>query len=142
MNCACCSRIVPALLLALVLSGAAAPAPVADAAMRGDRAQVRALLARGANVNAAQGDGMSALHWAAYRGDAELADLLLKAGAKTEATTRNGAYTPLHLASKGGHALVVRRLLRANSNVKAVTSTGQVTPLHLAAGAGSVDAVS
>jgi ankyrin repeat protein len=141
LNCVCCTRFVPALLLAVVLSGAAAPSPIADAAMRGDRAQVRALLAKGANVNAAQGDGMSALHWAAYRGDAELTDLLLKAGAKTEAATRNGAYTPLHLASKNGHALVVRRLLRAGSSVKAVTSTGQVTALHFAAGAGSGDAV-
>ena len=75
-----------ALLAALVLvtSGAAATgavssnhalpdAPVADAAQRGDVDGVRALLRDGADVNAAQGDGMTALHWAAHGGDAELA---------------------------------------------------------------------
>ena len=135
------SRIAGSLLLVGLLTAAIAPSPVADAAMRGDRAQVRALLAQGADVNAPQGDGMTALHWAAFRGDTTLTDVLIKAGAKLEATTRNGAYTPLHLASKEGHALTVRRLLKAGSNVKAATSTGGVTPLHFAAGAGSADAV-
>ena len=45
---------------------------VADAAMRGDVAAVATLLQQGADVNAAQGDGMTALHWAAERGDREL----------------------------------------------------------------------
>jgi len=63
-------------LLAVVAMTAmvgAAPtsAPVADAAMKGDHAAIRALLQQGADVNAAQGDGMSALHWAADRGDAD-----------------------------------------------------------------------
>jgi ankyrin repeat protein len=129
------------LVLVGLFAAAVGPAPVADAAMRGDRAQVRALIAQGADVNAPQGDGMSALHWAAFRGDTLLTDMLLKAGAKLEAATRNGAYTPLHLASKGGHAAVVRRLLNAGSKVTAVTTTGAVTPLHFAAGAGSADAV-
>jgi ankyrin repeat protein len=129
------------LLLIALLSAATAPSPVADAAMRRDRAQVRVLLAQGADVNAAQGDGMSALHWAAHHGDVELADLLIRAGARLEAVTRNGAYTPLHLASKGGHAPAVRRLLQAGSSVTAATTTGGVTALHFAAGAGNADAV-
>ena len=54
----------------------------------GDMAAVRALLAKGADVNEAQGDGMTALHWAAYRGDATLAAALLKAKAALDATTR------------------------------------------------------
>ena len=48
-------------------------ARVADAAMQGDVAAVRASLQQGADVNAAQGDGMTALHWAAERGNGELA---------------------------------------------------------------------
>ena len=69
---------------------------------RGDKAAVRQLLKDGADVNGAQGDGMSALHWAAERGDAELADMLLFAGANIGAVTRIGQYTPLHLAAQGG----------------------------------------
>jgi ankyrin repeat protein len=46
---------------------AAAPSPVADAAQRGDTAAVQALLKDGADVNAAQGDGMTALHWTALK---------------------------------------------------------------------------
>ncbi|MGH7467310.1 MAG: ankyrin repeat domain-containing protein [Longimicrobiales bacterium] len=134
-------KFVGVLTLITLLLAAAPPSPLADAAMRGDRVLVRSLLAKGADVNAPQGDGMTALHWASARGDVELADLLVRAGAKLEAVTRNGAYTPLHLASKAGYAPVVRRLLKAGSNIKAITTTGGVSALHLAAGAGSADAV-
>ena len=49
------------------VNNAARPAAtaLAAAAMRGDLDEVRALIARRADVNAATGDGMSALHWAA-----------------------------------------------------------------------------
>ena len=117
-------------------------APVADAAMRGDVEAVRELLAAGADVNAAQGDGMTALHWAAERGDAELAAMLLYAGASPEPVTRIGHYTPLHLASRVGSAPVVEAILAAGSDPRAVTTTSGVTPLHLAAGAGDPGAVS
>ena len=73
--------------------------PIADAAMRGDVAAVRTLIARRADVNAAQGDGMTALHWAADRGDSAMASELLRAKANVAARTRIGAYTPLHIAS-------------------------------------------
>ena len=57
----------------------AADAPVADAAMHGDGDTVRALLADGGDVNTAQGDGMTALHWAAFRDDVVLAAALIEA---------------------------------------------------------------
>lgn len=118
-----------------------APAsPVADAAARRDAATVKVLLQKGADVNAAQGDGMTALHWAARNGDAALAGVLLRAKANLQLATRIGAYTPLHLAAEGGHAPVVAALLKAGANPTTPTSTG-VTPLHLAALAGSADAV-
>src|SRR5215813_3293122 len=79
---------------------AAASAPVADAAMQGNRDAVRSLLKQAADVNAAQGDGMTALHWAASRDDAELAQLLVYAGANVQATTRLGGITPLWLAAQ------------------------------------------
>src|SRR5438034_1610820 len=95
-----------ALCLTVLVRAAASTSPVADAAMRGDREAVRALLKLGADVNAPQGDGMTALHHAAELGDAELTAMLLYAGANVSATTRIGGYTPLHVASAGGHAQV------------------------------------
>ncbi|MEC7740660.1 MAG: ankyrin repeat domain-containing protein, partial [Gemmatimonadota bacterium] len=59
--------------LPLLLGGSTGPdTPVADAAQRRDIAVVRQLLRQGADVNAAQGDGMTALHWAVRHGDIEL----------------------------------------------------------------------
>ena len=114
--------------------------PIADAAMRGDVATVRTLIARRADVNAAQGDGMTALHWAADRGDSVMTSELLRAKASVGARTRIGAYTPLHIASRTGNPAVVRALLVAGSDVKATTTSG-ATALHLAAAAGNADAV-
>ena len=128
--------------LALMLAGASiqAASPVADAAMKGDTVTVRTLVKQGADVNAAQADGMTALHWAALNGDVKLLDILLVAGATTESLTRVGAYTPLHLAASRGHGPAVGRLLEAGSKPKALTGTG-AQAIHLAAQAGSADAV-
>ncbi|MSO62322.1 MAG: ankyrin repeat domain-containing protein [Acidobacteria bacterium] len=127
-------------LSALLSAAATADAPVAEAAARGDKVAVRALLKSAADVNAAQGDGMTALHWAAMSGDLELAQMLVFAGANVRATTRLGAYTPLFLASQQGHAPVIDALLKAGSDVKAGTPNG-TSPLMVAAAAGKVDAV-
>ncbi len=78
------------------LLSAASSAPVADAVMKGDKAAVKALLKEGADVNAAQGDGMTALHWAARSGDAELTRMLLYAGANVKANTRLGRLLAAH----------------------------------------------
>jgi ankyrin repeat protein len=105
-------NVIAALGATLLLSAATPPeAPVADAAMRGDIDRVRVLLHEGADVNAAHGDGMTALHWAADRGDPSLAEVLLAAGANVASLTRLGDYTPLHLAGRAGHADVVSTLL-------------------------------
>src|SRR4051812_36999485 len=130
-----------ALLATAWLAAAPSSTPVADAAMRGDRDAVRTLLKQGADVGAAQGDGMTALHWAAEHGDAELADMLLYAGANAAAVTRIGQYTPLHIAAKSGSAAVVGVLLKGGASVAAKTSNSGVTALHLAASAGSTDVV-
>ncbi len=114
---------------------------MADAAARGDKAAIRDLLKQGADVNAAQGDGMSALHWAAERGDAELADLLIYGGANTGAVTRIGLYTPLHLAAKSGSPAVAKALIKAGADVNAKSNPSGATPLHLAALAGSADVI-
>jgi ankyrin repeat protein len=108
--------------------------------MKGDAATVRALLKQGSDVNAAQGDGMTALHWAAIKNDAALAQVLLYAGANVRATTRINGYTPLFLASQYGYAEVMATLLDAGSDPKATSTTGS-TPLMLAAASGNVAAV-
>jgi len=135
---------VVAALFVTTLLWASVPAesPVADAAMRGDVEQVRSLLRTGEDVNAAQGDGMTALHWAANNGDAEMAEMLLYAGAHVGAVTRLGDYTPLHMASRGGRLDVARLLLESGADVAAVTSTGAVQPLHFAAASGNAALVS
>ena len=136
------SKLLALFCVPVVLAGVRSqPTPVADAAMHGDADSVRKLLLRGANVNAAQGDGMTALHWAAERGDARLATTLLAAHANVRAVTRIGAYTPLHLATKSGNTDVATALVKAGADVNAVTSTG-ATALHFAAAAGNPDVVS
>ena len=122
---------------ALLAAAAPETSAVADAAMRGDRETVRTLLKQGADVNAAQGDGMTALHWAAQRGDAELAAMLVYAGANVTAVTRIGQYTPLHLAASAGSVELVNALIKAGAAVDAKTTNTGATPLHLAARAGS-----
>ncbi|MGH7636868.1 MAG: ankyrin repeat domain-containing protein, partial [Gemmatimonadaceae bacterium] len=123
------------------LSLLAEPAPVADAAMKGDLVTLRVLIGRGTDVNTAQGDGMTALHWAAERGDSAMTMVLLKAKANVRAMTRIGDYTPLHLAAKTGNAAVVAALLDAGSDAKSLTRTG-ATALHFAAASGNAASVS
>src|SRR6266536_6413080 len=106
-----------ALYLSALLSAAPDAAPVADAPMQGDREAVRALLKQAADVNGAQGDGMTALHWAAMKNDAELAQTLLYAGANVRAKTRIGDYTPLVLAARSGNAAVMPALIAAGADV-------------------------
>ncbi len=120
--------------------GAQQGAPIAEAASKGDREAVRALIKKGLDVNAAQGDGTTALHWAAMKGDAELTQLLIYAGANLRATTRIGAYTPLFLAARGGHFDVVSALVAAGADVKTATANG-TTPLMIAAAAGDTKTV-
>jgi len=137
-RCAVLAGIV--LLLPAAPRAGAGASPVADAAMRGDAAAVRALLQQHADVNAPQGDGMTALHWAAAEGDAALAAALVGAGASTAAGTRVGHHTPLHIAAKEGRAPIVRLLVDAKADVNALTTTG-AAPLHFAASSGNREAV-
>lgn len=132
-------------LLTTASAGAAAvngwnPSPIVDAARSGDADAVRALIAQGADVNAAGGDGMTPLHWAAYHGDVALAQLLLKAKASVSASTRLGDNTPLHVASRHGHGAVVAVLLAAGAKPDVATSAG-ATAMHLAAAAGDTTAI-
>ena len=132
-----------ALGAALMLSAGnpASDSPLADAVMRGDSAGLRMLLKQGVDVNEVQGDGMTALHWAASRGNIAATRMLVSAGARLDPVTRNGNYTPLHLAAQNGRAETVRALLAAGANVNALTSSGGASALHFAASSGDAATV-
>jgi ankyrin repeat protein len=129
-----------ALSMAMLLTAAPADTRLADAAMQGDNDSVRSLLKQKVDVNTPQGDGSTALHWAAYRDDLEMVKLLLAAGANAKAATREGAITPLLMACQNGNAALIETLLKAGSDANAVKSNG-TTPLMMAAASGHADAV-
>ena len=122
------------------LSWAEADAPLADAAMRGDVESVRSLLGRQLDVNAPQGDGTTALHWAAYRDDLEIAALLIEAGADVDATTRVGDLSPIVMAAKNGNAAMIELLLEAGTDPTYADANGTTTLMYAAA-AGKPEAV-
>jgi ankyrin repeat protein len=129
-----------ALCLTALLHAAAPTATVVDAAMQDNKDAARTLLKQGADVNSAQGDGMTALHWAVQKGDVELAQMLLYAGANVKATTRVGGYTPLLVASKIGNAPMIDTLIAGGADPNTPTING-TTPLMFAAEAGNAAAV-
>ena len=101
--------------LVFCLCASAANSPVADAAMKGDRDGLRSWLAQKADLNAPQADGATAIQWAAYRDDLEMADLLISAGANVKLANREGA-TPLYLASIHGNPVMIEKLLKAGAD--------------------------
>jgi ankyrin repeat protein len=118
---------------------AAGRSDVADAAMKHDRAALRALIQQKADVNAPQVDGATAVHWAVYNDDSESADLLIKAGAKVDIRNREGI-TPLHLASQYGNAAMIDRLIKAGADAKQRGPAGE-TMVMLAARSGNPQAI-
>jgi len=117
----------------------AAPASLADAAEQRDAAAVGSLLRSGADVNAAQVDGTTALHWAAYHDDAETATLLVRAGANVNAVNRYGV-PPLAQACTNSNAAIVKLLLNAGADANATLKGGE-SALMLAARSGNVESV-
>jgi ankyrin repeat protein len=142
-------RLVPALLLSgAALSAAfsagavrlgAADAPLIDAVKRGDHTAVHRLIEGKADVNAAEPDGTTALHWAARADDRETVAALLRRGANPAAANRYGV-TPLSLAATNGSVEVIRALLDAGVDAGAANPEGE-TALMAAARTGSVESV-
>jgi ankyrin repeat protein len=122
-----------------MMGAAAVDNPLINAARNTDREAIRRLVQEKTDVNAAEPDGTTALHWASYRDDGESADLLIKAGANVNAANDLGA-TPLWTASLNGSATMVRRLLQAGANPNAALLLGE-TPLMVASRSGNPDVV-
>jgi ankyrin repeat protein len=127
------------ILLSLAATAPAADAPLADAAEKADWSRVRALLCDHADTSAAQPDGMTALHWAAYHDHAEAAKLLIAAGASAKAENCYGV-TPLALACTNGNEDLVRLLLKAGADANATLRGGE-TALMTAARVGKAGPV-
>jgi len=133
--------IVSASLAVVMTIGLAAAGDVrlieAVRARNADR--VRALLSERVNVNATQGDGATALHWAVHVDDVSLVDMLIRAGAQADVADDTGA-TPLYLACTNRNAETVSKLLAAGANPNATLLSGE-TVLMTCARAGEVAAV-
>lgn len=138
------SPTVAALLLALsavanaasVLSATESNALV-EAVQADDRASVARILATHPNVNLQQDDGATALAWAAVRSNAEIAQLLLKAGANPNLVNEEGV-SPLYIAIQNGSTPIVRMLLANGSNPNLARLDGE-TPLMLATRLGQIE---
>jgi ankyrin repeat protein len=126
-------------LVAATLAAASPDTRLAQAAKRGDRAAVQALVNARVDVNAPDLDGATAVHWAAENDDLALMELLIGAGARVDATNRLGV-TPITLAARNGSAPMLDRLLRAGVDPNTAAGQGE-TALMTAARTGRADAV-
>ncbi len=137
----CWSPVVVSLLTSMVLGGFAAGAagevPLVEAVKASDLAVVRTLLAGQVDVDAAEVDGTTALHWAAHQGDVDAVELLLRARADATAPNRYSV-TPLTLACGRGSAPIVEALLDAGADPNTSLPEGE-TVLMTAARTGNVD---
>lgn len=107
--------------------------------MRGDGVAVRALIREKADANAPQPDGATAIQWACYRDDLDVAGVLIAAGANVKLANRDGA-TPLSLASINGSAAMIDKLIQAGADPNELAPHGE-TPLMFAARNGNPAAV-
>jgi ankyrin repeat protein len=113
-----------------------------DAARFGDLADVKTLLAAGADATASESHGITVLHYATEGGNAKVVAALLKLPAvKAQINaTQVGGGTPLMGAAKSRSAAIVAQLLNAGADVHARTRMGD-TALHYAAAIGDLDEI-
>jgi ankyrin repeat protein len=122
----------------IIVSASAADLRLIQAVKAGDEPTVRSLL-KSTDANAQQGDGSTALHFAAYSDNLTIADLLIRSGARVNTGNDLGA-TPLHVACNNGSAAMVDRLLAAKANANAKLLNGE-TALMTCSRTGNAHAV-
>lgn len=118
------SFIISIAVVAATTVAAAGDSRLIDAVKSRNIEAVRSLLKQRVDVNARQGDGATALHWAVHHLDDSVVDLLLRAGAKPDLADDTGA-TPLYLACLNRSAGTIERLLQARANPNATLVTGE-----------------
>ena len=114
-------------------------APLADAVQQQDRAATNALLDRDVDVNAAQVDGMTALHWSVYHDNLDLTKQLISKKANVKAANRYGV-TSLSIACLNGNGEIVELLLKQGADPNQSLRGGE-TPLMTAARTGKLGPV-
>lgn len=111
------------------------------AADEGHAPAVRLLLEAGASVDAASGDGLTALMEAADSGHASTVEALLEAGASPSTAPERHGKTALLLAAEHGHADVVGQLLAADKSNVDTPGRDSLNALNLASVGGHADVV-
>src|ERR1041384_7680901 len=106
--------------------------PLLSAVKEGNLAAVRKLLAKGADVNASDANGLTPLMAAISGGNSEIVQVLSSAGADVNARTVDG-YTALHVAAVDREIHIVERLIALGADVNARTRNN-VTPLMCSIG--------
>lgn len=102
------------------------------AAMDGEINKVKKYLSSGADPDAVDSSGYTALHYAARSGHRQICEMLLDHGANVNAMTRSGGATPLHRAAYQGHVQVTQLFVQRGADVTLRDSDG-MTALHKAA---------
>ncbi|XP_073507974.1 protein phosphatase 1 regulatory subunit 12A isoform X2 [Phyllobates terribilis] len=96
----------------------------------GDSDEVLKLLDRGADINYANVDGLTALHQACIDDNLEMVKFLVENGASINQPDNEG-WIPLHAASSCGYIDIAEYLISQGANVGAVNSESD-TPLDIA----------
>lgn len=148
VNAFCLAPILGVTLAAVSFAGppnGSSVAPLVDAVKNRDQDAVKAMLKQRVDVNAAEADGTTALHWAAHWNDLETVDLLLKAGANAKATNRYGASPLSEAVANGsgapGSGALIERLLKSGADPDTLSAPQGETVLMAAARVGNVEAV-
>ncbi|XP_060087133.1 protein phosphatase 1 regulatory subunit 12B isoform X14 [Heteronotia binoei] len=91
----------------------------------GDTEEVKRLLARGARLNTANVDGLTALHQACIDENLDMVKFLVEYGANVNQQDNEG-WTPLHAVASCGYLNIAEYLISRGANVAAVNSEGEV----------------
>ena len=132
---------LPSLLLCITAVPAAAADLLLVQAVKDGAppAELRSLLEEGADVDAAEADGATALAWASHQDNLKAAELLIRAGANVNAANDYGVI-PLALACGNRSASMINTLLDADADPNVAQWTGE-TPLIVCARTGAIEAV-
>ncbi|BFZ09863.1 hypothetical protein BsWGS_12904 [Bradybaena similaris] len=96
----------------------------------GDKEEVEKLLQRGADINTANVDGLTALHQACIDDNLEMVEFLVEKGADVDVCDNEG-WTPLHATASCAFTEIARYLINHNANVAAVNNDGDL-PIDIA----------